>query len=50
VATDGDGLVVSAAADRSWELSAALAGRSVHVAELRVLETSLEEYFLEVTE
>ena len=31
-------------------LSAALAGQGVHVAELRVLETSLEEYFLEVTE
>jgi ABC-2 type transport system ATP-binding protein len=44
------GLVVAAEPDRSWELTAALAEHSVFVSELTTLETSLEEYFLEVTE
>ena len=47
-AEDG-GLLVSAPVARSIELSAALARSEVYIAEMAPVETSLEEYFLEVT-
>ncbi len=47
-ATDA-GLLVGAATARAWEVTAALAAEDVYVSELRALDTSLEEYFLEVT-
>ncbi|MFQ5948137.1 MAG: ABC transporter ATP-binding protein [Acidimicrobiia bacterium] len=49
VVAEGQALIVAAEPDRSWELTATLAGADVFVAELATLETSLEEYFLEVT-
>ena len=36
--------------DRAADLSEALAGRGIYLHELRTVSTSLEEYFLEVTE
>jgi ABC-2 type transport system ATP-binding protein len=47
--TDGDHLSVSAPQERAWEISQALAGQDVYVAEMYQSQTSLEEYFLEVT-
>ena len=47
-AEDG-ALLVSAPVARSIELSAALAQSEVYIAEMAPVETSLEEYFLEVT-
>ncbi len=44
-----EGLLVTAPAGRAADLSAALGGAGIWVAELRALEGSLEEYFLEVT-
>ena len=49
LAEDG-GLLVEADPARTSELTAALARSDVYVSELRALDTSLEEYFLEVTE
>ncbi len=49
VAASDTALLVGADPERAWELSAALAAAGVHVAELRPLDTSLEEYFLQVT-
>ncbi len=49
LAEDG-GLLVEADPARTSELSAALARSDIYVSELRALDTSLEEYFLEVTE
>ena len=43
------GLLVEADPARTSELTAALARSDVYVSELRALNTSLEEYFLEVT-
>ncbi len=48
LAEDG-GLLVEADPARTSELSAALARSDIYVSELRALDTSLEEYFLEVT-
>ena len=48
LAEDG-GLLVEADPARTSELSAALARSAIYVSELRALDTSLEEYFLEVT-
>jgi ABC-type multidrug transport system ATPase subunit len=48
-ARDG-GLSVVADPQRTWELTAALAGDGVYVAEMRIEETSLEQYFLSVVE
>ena len=48
LAKDG-GLLVEADPARTSELSAALARSDIYVSELRALDTSLEEYFLEVT-
>ena len=42
-------LMVSAPHERSWELTAALSRAEVYVSELSPVQTSLEEYFLEVT-
>ena len=48
--TPKDGsLLVSAPHERSWELTAALSRAEVYVSELSPVQTSLEEYFLEVT-
>ncbi len=50
VVADEAGLVVAAPGDHAAGISAALAAQGIHVAELRSLDTSLEEYFLQVTE
>ena len=48
--TDKEGsLLVSAPTERSWELSEALGRSEVYVSEMAPVQTSLEEYFLEVT-
>ena len=48
--TPKDGsLMVAAPHERSWELTAALSRAEVYVSELSPIQTSLEEYFLEVT-
>ena len=44
-----DSLMVAAPHERSWELTAALSRAEVYVSELSPIQTSLEEYFLEVT-
>lgn len=49
VSVEDGGLLVSAPVARSIELSAALARSEVYIAEMAPVETSLEEYFLEVT-
>ncbi len=49
VVAAGDGLVVGAPTERAADLSEALAGAGIYVAELTALDASLEEYFLEVT-
>jgi len=49
VGESGDALLVEAAPDRAGELSEALARSGVYPTELRMVSTSLEEYFLEVT-
>ena len=49
VATDQGALIVSAEPARSPEVSEALAAAGIYIAELRPEETSLEEYFLDVT-
>ena len=50
VARDGDGrLLVTAPPDRSSELSRALAEQQVYLHELRPRDSSLEDFFLEVT-
>lgn len=43
------GLLVTGPAERSWELSAALAADGVYVASMATEERSLEDYFMEVT-
>jgi len=50
VTSEDDRLVVEAPAERAVELSRALAEKGVYLAELRPRETSLEEFFLEVTQ
>ncbi len=48
--TSADGtLLVTAPAERSWELTEALSQAQVYVAEMWPLQISLEQYFLEVT-
>ena len=48
--TSGEGvLLVSAPHARSWELTATLSREGVYVSEITPIQTSLEEYFLEVT-
>ena len=49
VTTDEDSLIVSAPLDRTTEIAAALGKQEIYVAELVPIETSLEEYFLQVT-
>ncbi len=44
-----DGLVVAAPAGRAADISAALGAAGIWVSELTAVDTSLEEYFLEVT-
>ena len=43
-------LIVSVAPDRSWEVSRALAEHDIYVAEMALVQGSLERYFLEVTD
>ena len=50
VDTDGDSLLISAAGERSSEISTALGRSEVFVTEMAAEETSLEQYFLDVTE
>jgi len=50
VAAQDGHLIVDAPADRSWELSRALASHDVHVRELTPLHRSLEEFFMEITD
>ena len=49
VTADEDSLIVTAPKERTTELAAALGKQEVYVAELVPIETSLEEYFLQVT-
>ena len=49
IAADEDSLVVTAPIERATELTAGLSKQEVYVAELTPIETSLEEYFLQVT-
>ena len=49
VRADGGSLVVTAALERSWELTAALAEQGVYVSEMTPIQDSLERFFLEVT-
>lgn len=50
VSRDGDGrLLVTAPPDRSAELSRALAEQQIYLHELRARDSSLEDFFLEVT-
>ena len=49
VTVDEDSLIVTAPKERTTELAAALGKQEVYVAELAPIETSLEEYFLQVT-
>lgn len=49
VTADEDSLIVSAPLERTAELSAALGREEVYVVEVAPIETSLEEYFLQVT-
>ena len=49
ITDDEDSLIVTAPLDRTQELAAALGKQEVYVAELAPIETSLEEYFLQVT-
>ena len=49
VTADEDSLIVTAPKERTTELAAALGKQEVYVAELTPIETSLEEYFLQVT-
>lgn len=49
VSAEDGALLVSAPVARSIELSSALARSEVYIAEMAPVETSLEEYFLEVT-
>ena len=44
-----DGVVVTAPNERWQELSAALAREDIHLSGMAAVDTSLEEYFLEVT-
>ena len=47
---NGDGyLVMTAPAERAWELSRSLAQQDIFINELTPVQVSLEEYFLEVT-
>ncbi|MXY14069.1 MAG: ABC transporter ATP-binding protein [Chloroflexi bacterium] len=47
---DGDSLLVATASERSPEISTALGKAQVYVTEMAAEETSLEQYFLDVTE
>lgn len=49
VAAPNGYLVVTAPPERSWELTAALAQAGVYISEMAPTQTSLEDYFLEVT-
>ena len=49
VMSRGGALLVDAPAGRAWEITAALAASDVYVSELTPSESSLEEYFLQVT-
>jgi len=50
VDVDGDSLLVATASERSPEISTALGQAEVYVTEMAAEETSLEQYFLDVTE
>ena len=47
---DGDSLLVATASERSPEISTALGQAEIYVTEMAAEETSLEQYFLDVTE
>ena len=49
VTAEGGSLVVTAAIERSWELTAVLSQSQVYVTEMWPLHVSLEQYFLDVT-
>jgi ABC-2 type transport system ATP-binding protein len=50
VNSDGaDGIAVEAPPERAWELSRALAEQQVYISEMRPRESTLEDFFLEVT-
>ena len=50
VEADGDSLLVATASDRSPEISTELGQAEIYVTEMAAEETSLEQYFLDVTE
>jgi hypothetical protein len=50
IENSADGLVADAPAARSAEISQALASANIYLRRLEPLETSLEQFFLEVTE
>ncbi len=50
VEVDGDSLLVATASDRSPEISTALGQAEIYVTEMAAEETSLEQYFLDITE
>ncbi|MDE2862353.1 MAG: ABC transporter ATP-binding protein [Chloroflexota bacterium] len=50
VEADGDSLLVATASERSPEISTALGQAEIYVTEMAAEETSLEQYFLDVTE
>ncbi len=50
VRRDSGALIVTASADRAWEISRALADRDIYVSEMSPVQGSLERYFLEVTD
>jgi ABC-2 type transport system ATP-binding protein len=49
VTRDGDRLIVEAPRERAAELSRGLAEKGVYLHELRPRESTLEDFFLEVT-
>jgi len=49
-AVDGDYILVEAPVERAKEVTAALAGQGIYLSEMRAQDTSLESFFLEVTE
>ena len=49
-AVDGDYILVEAPVERAKQVTAALAGQGIYLSEMRAQDTSLESFFLEVTE
>ena len=50
VSLDGDSVLVTAPSERSSDISATLGRSEIYVTEMAVVEMSLEQYFLDVTE